>query len=188
MSALRPLTARLNRQLLNPRTAISSSQIPCTYDLSTHRLPPFPKLPKAAMATSANDNPQGAQGGNRISDRIIHDHRELSDFYNKIKSAKTADSQIEWQNQFTWELARHSIAEELTVYPAMEKYLGDKGKEMAEKDRREHRSVCRLSCSTPSNTCAVNTDERLSRSKKPSTPSKTSTLQTAVSCRPSINS
>lgn len=58
--------------------------------------------------------------GNRVSDRIKHDHRELETYYNKIKSAKSDDEKVRWQNQFVWELARHSIAEELVVYPAME--------------------------------------------------------------------
>lgn len=43
---------------------------------------------------------------------------------------------------FTWELARHAVAEELVVYPAMERYLGGGwGREVAEKDRQEHQSV-----------------------------------------------
>lgn len=80
-------------------------------------------------------------GGQKVSDVIINDHRELSEYYNNIKNATDPETKIQWQNQFTWELARHSIGEELVVYPAMEKYMGDKGKEMAEKDRKEHRSV-----------------------------------------------
>ena len=80
-------------------------------------------------------------GSERTVDHIVRDHRELSDYYEQIKLAKDEDTKARWQNQFTWALARHSIAEELVVYPAMEKHLGDKGKEMAEKDRRDHRSV-----------------------------------------------
>lgn len=83
-------------------------------------------------------------GSPTTSDLIVHDHSELSDYYKQIKNAEDEETKVKWQNQFTWELARHSIAEELVVYPAMEKYLGDKGKEMAEKDRQEHRGVCIL--------------------------------------------
>jgi|SRR5579859_2961256 len=39
------------------------------------------------------------------------------------------------------ELARHSIGEELVVYPAFEKYLGGRGKQLAEEDRSEHQTV-----------------------------------------------
>ena len=77
-----------------------------------------------------------------ISDAVTKDHRELEEYYNNILNATDADTQTRWQNQFTWELARHSISEELVVYPAMEKYLGEKGKDFADKDRKEHQEVC----------------------------------------------
>ena len=79
----------------------------------------------------------------RLADAIKDDHRELEEAYNKILSAKTSDEKTRWQNQFTWELARHSIGEELIVYPLMEKNLPN-GKEMADKDRSEHQIVRRL--------------------------------------------
>ncbi|KAJ1680186.1 hypothetical protein EV182_000528, partial [Spiromyces aspiralis] len=65
------------------------------------------------------------------------------DAYNHILSATTADEKQRWQNQFTWELARHSIGEELILYPALEKNLPN-GKEMADKDRAEHQVVKEL--------------------------------------------
>ena len=60
----------------------------------------------------------------RIIDAIKKDHSELKQYYNNIINAKSNDEATRWQNQFTWELARHSIAEELVVYPAFEKLLG----------------------------------------------------------------
>ncbi len=77
-----------------------------------------------------------------ISEVIIKDHREIEKYYNNILAATDNDDKTRWQNQFVWELARHSIGEELVVYPAMEKSMGDKGTEMAEKDRQEHQVVC----------------------------------------------
>ncbi|KFY96246.1 hypothetical protein V498_02785 [Pseudogymnoascus sp. VKM F-4517 (FW-2822)] len=77
----------------------------------------------------------------RIIDAIKKDHRELEQYYNNIINAKNNDEATRWQNQFTWELARHSIGEELVVYPAFEKVLGDQGKQMADKDRSEHQTV-----------------------------------------------
>jgi hemerythrin superfamily protein len=77
----------------------------------------------------------------RISDAIKKDHRELEQYYNKIIGAQDDDEATRWQNQFTWELARHSIGEELVVYPAFENKLGDKGQQMARKDRAEHQAV-----------------------------------------------
>lgn len=81
-----------------------------------------------------------ASAATRVSDRIKHDHRELREYYDNIKKAARDEDKIKWQNQFVWELARHSIAEELVVYPAFEKYVPD-GAKMAEKDRSEHQVV-----------------------------------------------
>lgn len=78
----------------------------------------------------------------RVSEAIKRDHRELEDYYNNILDAASDDDKTRWQNQFTWELARHSVGEELIVYPAMEKYLPD-GRELADKDRKEHQKVGR---------------------------------------------
>jgi len=76
-----------------------------------------------------------------ILDAIKKDHREIEEYYDNILKATDADEQTRWQNQFTWELARHSIAEELVVYPAFEKHLGIEGKNIADKDRQEHQVV-----------------------------------------------
>lgn len=75
-----------------------------------------------------------------VSETITHDHREHQDYYNKIIDASDYDTKVRWQNQFTWELARHLVAEEIVVNPAIEKNVPD-GKAIAEKDRRQHRSV-----------------------------------------------
>jgi hypothetical protein len=76
-----------------------------------------------------------------ISDAIKKDHAELKEYADNIRNATDDETKVRWQNQFTWELARHSIGEELVVYPAFEKNLGGQGKEMADKDRAEHASV-----------------------------------------------
>ncbi|KAF9204545.1 hypothetical protein BGZ59_000983 [Podila verticillata] len=76
----------------------------------------------------------------RVSEAIKRDHRELEECYYNIQNATSDDEKTRWQNQFTWELARHSVGEELIVYPAMEKHLPD-GKDMADKDRKEHQKV-----------------------------------------------
>lgn len=76
-----------------------------------------------------------------VSEEVKKDHREIEEYYHNILNAQDDDTRTRWQNQFTWELARHSIAEELIVYPAFEKHLGPSGKEMADKDRAEHQVV-----------------------------------------------
>ncbi|KAL7816014.1 hypothetical protein V8C44DRAFT_323705 [Trichoderma aethiopicum] len=80
-----------------------------------------------------------------ISEAIKKDHRELEQYYNEVVNNQgDHDHQERYGNQFVWELARHSVGEELVVYPAFEKYLGAKGKEMAESDRADHHVVKEL--------------------------------------------
>ncbi len=77
-----------------------------------------------------------------ISDAIIQDHRELEKCYKEIVDhPDDIDHITRYGNQFTWELARHSVAEELLIYPAFEKYMGKDGHEKAERDRNEHHQV-----------------------------------------------
>ncbi|KAJ5146158.1 uncharacterized protein N7515_000722 [Penicillium bovifimosum] len=76
----------------------------------------------------------------RISEVIKTDHREIESYYDKIINSSNQDEQTRFQNLFTWELARHSIGEELVVYPVFEKLLSG-GVEMANKDRKEHLRV-----------------------------------------------
>ncbi|KIL88622.1 hypothetical protein FAVG1_07869 [Fusarium avenaceum] len=79
-----------------------------------------------------------------VSDAIVKDHRELKDYYNEVVNSTDHDHQQRFGNQFVWELARHSVGEELVIYPAMEKYMGDKGKQLADEDRQEHHHVKEL--------------------------------------------
>ncbi|KHN96820.1 HHE domain containing protein [Metarhizium album ARSEF 1941] len=77
-----------------------------------------------------------------ISQAIVADHRKLEKCVNEVtNNPGNQDHQQAFGNQFVWELARHSVGEELVVYPAMDKHLGEKGREMTESDRREHHSV-----------------------------------------------
>ncbi|PGH10209.1 hypothetical protein AJ79_05462 [Helicocarpus griseus UAMH5409] len=75
-----------------------------------------------------------------ISDSVKKDHRELEEFHNQILNADNDIYKTRFQNQFVWELARHSMAEELLLYPEFEKHLAD-GKEKADKDRKEHQKA-----------------------------------------------
>ncbi|RXW11806.1 hypothetical protein EST38_g14048 [Candolleomyces aberdarensis] len=77
-----------------------------------------------------------------LLDAIKRDHREILAFYTEYKAAAgNHDQQERWANQLTWEIARHSIGEELVVYPLLEKSLGDEGHALAEHDREEHQVV-----------------------------------------------
>jgi len=81
-----------------------------------------------------------ARGVGHVSDPIKKDHRELEEYYQRITESSNPDEQVRYQNQFVWELARHSIGEELVVYPAMEEHVED-GKARADRGRADHQKV-----------------------------------------------
>ncbi|KAF5646133.1 HHE domain protein [Fusarium sp. NRRL 52700] len=76
-----------------------------------------------------------------VSNAIVKDHRELKKYYTEVVNSTDHDHQQRFGNQFVWELVRHSISEELVIYPAMEKYVGDQGRQLADEDRDEHHQV-----------------------------------------------
>jgi len=102
-----------------------------------------PLLSRGTLLTSQRRefHPSPTSLFSAVTAAVTKDHRDLEEYYKNIVNAGDHDEAERWQNQFTWELARHSIAEELVVYPAFEKNLGDKGKAMADKDRGEHQVV-----------------------------------------------
>lgn len=63
---------------------------------------------------------------------------EYHDQYKRAKERGDVDAQTRWYHQLRWEIARHAVGEEIVVYPLMEKYLGEKGKKLADHDREEH--------------------------------------------------
>lgn len=128
MYSLRPVTVA--RPLAAAASNITARKAPSMIIPASQRLQQ--QLQRRNMATIQPT---------RISDRIKKDHEELASYVNTIKNSSDYDTQVRYQNQFIWELARHSIAEEIVVYPAFEQHvLG--GKEMADKDRKEHLEVC----------------------------------------------
>ncbi|KAL7268410.1 hypothetical protein RUND412_008970 [Rhizina undulata] len=102
---------------------------------------PLSTLPKAAAGVSAVRGFATVWTRPLITDLIKHDHRELEAYHDKILNAIDEDGKTRWQNQFVWELSRHSVGEELVLYPSFEKYLGEKGSTMANKDRAMHREL-----------------------------------------------
>jgi hemerythrin superfamily protein len=77
-----------------------------------------------------------------VSEAIGQDHQYLDTCYNNFKSASTTSDKIKWRNMLVWNLARHAISEKLTVYPAMEKWLGEEGKALTKVDFEQHQAVC----------------------------------------------
>ncbi|PVH87454.1 hypothetical protein DL98DRAFT_363009, partial [Cadophora sp. DSE1049] len=76
-----------------------------------------------------------------VSQAIGQDHRYLDECYDKLKAASSTEDKVKWRNMLVWNLARHAISEELTVYPAMEQHLGERGKELTKTDFAQHQAV-----------------------------------------------
>ncbi|KAL2649338.1 hypothetical protein R1flu_017466 [Riccia fluitans] len=78
-----------------------------------------------------------------IIDKIKHDHRELEQYFENYKNATKQGDETEarkWFNQFVWEISRHSVSEELVMYPMLAS-LGDKGQQLADQSRADHHKI-----------------------------------------------
>lgn len=107
--------------------------------LKAARLAPRPTRPFSVTAAAAG----------RISEAIKNDHRELEEAYHNIIKSTTTEDKVRWRNQFTWELARHAVSEELLVFPQLERLLSN-GAFLADRDREEHLRVGNTSPPTTS--------------------------------------
>nr|POF27593.1 putative hemerythrin-like protein [Quercus suber] len=79
--------------------------------------------------------------GETISEAIGADHHSFDVYAEQIRKAQNDADKIKWRNQLTWTVARHAISEELTLYPAMEKHLGEIGVQLAKTDKEQHGAV-----------------------------------------------
>ena len=85
-----------------------------------------------------------------ITAAVKDDHEEMEEYYEKVINSDDADTKTRYGNQFVWELARHAVGEELVVYPAMEKHLGEEGKAWVAEDRQEHhKASCQIFIHNP---------------------------------------
>lgn len=76
-----------------------------------------------------------------IESKVKEDHGEIFCWYDKYLALKSnPDEQKKWMNQLIWEIARHSVAEEIVLYPVFEDKLPN-GKELADENRRQHDQV-----------------------------------------------
>lgn len=80
-----------------------------------------------------------------ISQAIGADHHSFDVYYENIKQVPDDGAKTRWRNQLTWAVARHAISEELTMYPAMEKYLGDEGVALSKTDKEQHQGASHVS-------------------------------------------
>ncbi|KAF8297369.1 hypothetical protein DL93DRAFT_762574 [Clavulina sp. PMI_390] len=73
----------------------------------------------------------------RISSSIIVDHQDLRQYYQEYQAA-SGEVRFQLAQRLSWKLAMHTIAEEIVLYPAVERELGA---EVAAADRAEHDEV-----------------------------------------------
>lgn len=75
-----------------------------------------------------------------VVDVLTTDHHEVFDLLQQIKLSTDAEQRRDLADTVISELVRHSVAEEMYVYPAMRKHLPD-GDEAVEHDTKEHKEL-----------------------------------------------
>src|SRR3954469_13674547 len=75
-----------------------------------------------------------------VVDILTTDHHEVLDLLQQIKITTDAQERRDLADTVISELVRHSVAEEMYVYPAMKKYLAD-GDEAVDHDVEEHKEL-----------------------------------------------
>jgi hemerythrin-like domain-containing protein len=75
-----------------------------------------------------------------VIDLLTTDHHEVLDLIERIKASDDVDERRDTADVVISELVRHSVAEEMFVYPAMRQHLPD-GDEAVEHDTREHKEL-----------------------------------------------
>lgn len=78
-----------------------------------------------------------------VIDVLIADHREVQDLANQISATTGSEERRDLTDQLIAELVRHSVAEEMYVYPAMRDHLPD-GDQAVEHDTQEHKELEKL--------------------------------------------
>ncbi len=81
--------------------------------------------------------------GPDVIDVLTADHREVQDLANQISASIDADERRDLTDQLIAELVRHSVAEEMYVYPAIRDHLPD-GDQAVEHDTQEHKELEKL--------------------------------------------
>ncbi|KAI0442520.1 hypothetical protein F4803DRAFT_518712 [Xylaria telfairii] len=120
-----------SRLLVNPSTAVRGPQVL----LITQR-----RYAESHFPGSKVESLQQSQIW-KVSEAIREDHKQLKDYYNRVVNSRDSDEQERFGNAFIWELARHSIAEEIVVYLAFERDIQNNGQVIADKDRAQHQGI-----------------------------------------------
>ena len=93
----------------------------------------------AAMSGRSDDSADSATGPD-VVDVLTTDHREVTALIGEIWVTTDAEKRRDLADTVISELVRHSVAEEMYVYPAMRKHLPD-GDAAVEHDTTEHKQL-----------------------------------------------
>ncbi|MCW2505863.1 MAG: hemerythrin cation binding protein [Actinomycetia bacterium] len=85
----------------------------------------------------------GSVTGRDVVDVLTTDHREVTELIGQIRATTDPERRREFTDIAISELVRHSVAEEMYVYPAMKKHLADGEKAVAH-DIEEHQQLERI--------------------------------------------
>jgi hemerythrin superfamily protein len=78
-----------------------------------------------------------------VVDELSTDHREALELLDRISSTHDAGERRDLTDTVIGEVVRHSVAEEMHVYPAMRDHLPDGG-DLVEHDAQEHEDLERV--------------------------------------------
>ncbi|MDP9884285.1 hemerythrin superfamily protein [Sinomonas atrocyanea] len=78
-----------------------------------------------------------------VVDILTRDHQEMVELISRIEGAPDSGTRRDLADTVIAEVMRHAVAEEMYVYPAVEKHVPD-GKEEVEHDKGEHAEIVDL--------------------------------------------
>ncbi|MGR4068737.1 hemerythrin domain-containing protein [Billgrantia sp. C5P2] len=78
-----------------------------------------------------------------VVDILTLDHRDMEDLLDQIQRSPDAEQRRDLTDTLIAEVMRHAVAEEMYVYPVMEKRIPG-GEEEAEHDREEHDEIVQV--------------------------------------------
>lgn len=74
-----------------------------------------------------------------VDELILADHKDLKVYLRKFEESPTFEEASRWLHQFIWDICRHSIAEEIILYPILKKVPD--GKHKWNESLEEHRKI-----------------------------------------------
>lgn len=85
----------------------------------------------------------GAGAGSDVVDILTADHQEMMELLGQIEGTADAGQRRDLADTVIAEVMRHAVAEEMFVYPAMEKHVPN-GAEEVEHDKKEHDEIVQV--------------------------------------------